>query len=115
MNTFRSSVGLGSLATDDYSDEPWLGPSTPSTPGTPTKPSITDVLKDWFGVAKEGVEVYNQYRDGSTTPNFNNTTPPPPAPSNNMGTLLKYGLITAGVGLVAYGGYQALKGKKKGK
>lgn len=111
MNRFNRSIGLG-LVTDDYSDQPWLGPT--SAPTTTPKASITDVLKNWFGVAKEGVDIYNTYKDGgSTTPNY--TTPPPPPPANNTGKLVKYGLITAGVGVLAYAGYQVLKGGKKKK
>lgn len=109
--------GLGIVA-DDYSDQPWLGTGTePSIPTTTTKPSVTDVIKNWFGVAKEGVEVYNTFKsgsEGSMTTTFN--PPPPPPPANNTATILKYGLITAGAGLLAYGAYQVLKGKeKKGK
>lgn len=113
MNRFNKSVGLGLVTTDDYSDQPWLGPTT-TTPTTTPKPSITDVLKNWFGVAKEGVDIYNATKQGSTTPNYTNTTPPSP-PANNTGKLLKYGLITAGAGVLAYAGYQVLKGGKKKK
>lgn len=111
MNNINS-LGLVQV---DYSDEPWLGSGTGTTTPTTTKPSITDRLKDWFGVAKEGVEVYNTFKDGSTGSMTTTSLPPPPPPQNNS-KLLKYGLITAGVGLLAYGGYQVLKGKeKKGK
>lgn len=111
MNRINS---LGVVAVDTYQDQPWLG-EEPTVPGTTTttKKSLTDTLKDWFGVAKEGVEVYNTYKDGTIPGTMTTTsTPPPPPPSNNTAKYLKYGLAAAGVGLLAFVGYQALKGKK---
>lgn len=110
MNRRMNSLGV---VPDTYADEPWFGeqPGIPST----TKPSVTDVLKDWFGIAKQGVEIYNEYKDG-TVPGgtLPNNTPPPPAGSNvSYVRILKYGMVAAGVGLLAYGGYQALKSSKK--
>lgn len=117
----RRINSLGLIKVDNYADEPWLGGGTgtgTTTPTTPVKQSLTDTLKDIFGVAKEGAEVYNTIKSGSTgtTDMFPTSTPPPPPQENTSGKLLKYGLYAAGAGLLAWGGYQLLKdSKKKGK
>lgn len=107
---------LGLTPIDDYSDQPWLGAGTgTTTTPTTTKRSVTDVIKDWFGVAKEGVDIYNTYKSGETNQDATvimQHTPPPP-PEQGTKKLLKYGLYAAGAGLLAYGGYLVLSQKKK--